>query len=201
MGAALGIHPNDNSLDQFDHLLNKAQHQKVVAIGETGLDYFQDSNDTAIQREYFRTHIRIAKQLKKPLIIHTRAAKKDTLAILHEENAAVIGGVFQCFNEDWETAKKAMDMNFYISFSGLISHLNNETLNRIAKSVPIDRILIETDSPFFAPSPFHETQNEPAFLPNIAAYLANLRDESLEEFANAVTTNFFHLFQKAKKPK
>jgi len=194
VGASIGLHPNEQKDNvELDILLNKAKHEKVIAIGETGLDYFHPDSKCKQQRECFRKHIEIAKKLKKPLIIHTRAAKKDTLQILQEENAVEVGGVMQCFNEDWDMAKKAMDMNFFISFAGLVTYKNRKTLNKIAKSVPLDKILIETDSPYFAPSPYQDKQNEPAFLLDIAKYLAELRGIRLEEFALATTHNFFNL--------
>jgi TatD DNase family protein len=139
-------------------------------------------------------HIKIAKILKKPLIIHTRVAKKDTLQILREENTAEVGGVLQCFNEDWEMAKKAMDMNFLISFAGLVTQKNRKRLNEIAKAVPLDKMLIETDAPYFAPTPYEDKPNEPAFLWHIAKYLSELRGIDVEELVNATTRNFFNLF-------
>jgi len=201
VGSSIGLHPNDQKDNvERDILLSKAQHEKIIAIGETGLDYFHPNSQCEQQREWFRDHIRIAKKVKKPLIIHTRAAKKDTLQILQEENASEVGGVMQCFNEDWDMAKKAMDMNFFISFAGLVTYKNRVSLNKIAKSVPLDKILIETDSPYFSPSPYQDKQNEPAFLRLIAKYLSELRKLPLEEFAFATTQNFFNLFKNAVKP-
>lgn len=201
VGVSVGSHPNEQHEAVDSALLVKlAQHKKVVAIGETGLDYFRTTNDLDLQRERFRAHIYAAKQVKKPLIIHTRDAKEDTLAMMQAENAQEIGGVMHCFTEDWEAAKRALDMNFYISFSGVVTFKNATVIHDVAKKVPLDRLLIETDSPYLAPVPFRGKPNEPAYVRHTAEYIAGLRNISLDEFAEQTSENFFRLFNGADRP-
>jgi TatD DNase family protein len=194
---SVGQHPNDLEEKELDiEVLQKyAQLPVVIAIGETGLDYFR-GNDRCkeTQKASLREHIRIAKAVKKPLVIHTRQARADTLAILKEEKANEIGGVMHCFTEDWETAKAAMDLGFYISFSGIVTFKNALELQSVAKQVPADRMLIETDSPYLAPMPYRGKQNEPAYVRYVAACLAELRGESLEKIALQTSENFSRLF-------
>jgi len=195
-----GLHPNEVEEDvDFDTLISLASHQKVVAIGETGLDYFRSSGDLTWQQERFRMHITVAKELMKPLIVHTRAAKEDTIHILHEMKANDCGGVMHCFTEDWATAKKALDLGFYLSFSGIITFKNAHDLQEVVKKAPLDRILIETDAPYLAPNPYRGKQNEPAYVLHTAEYIASLYQLPLEQIADHTTRNFFALFKGAKQ--
>jgi TatD DNase family protein len=166
----------------------------VVAIGETGLDYFRSEGDLDWQRDRFRVHIEASKQTKKPLIIHTRDAREDTIKIMQEEHAEDAGGVMHCFAEDWETARRSLDLGFYISFSGIVTFKNAESLRDVAMRVPLDRMLIETDSPYLAPVPFRGKSNEPAYVLHVAEKIAELRDLSLEEVASITTENYQRLF-------
>lgn len=201
VSASVGLHPNetDEEADEVT-LIKLGESPKVIAIGETGLDYFRSNGDLDWQRERFRRHIRAAKALKKPLIIHTREARQDTLAILQDEAANEVGGIMHCFSEDWETAKQALDMGFYISFSGIVTFKNALALQDIAKQLPMDRMLIETDSPYLAPQPLRGKPNEPAYVRHTAEYIATLKNLSLEDFAEQTTHNFFTLFKGAVKP-
>jgi len=194
--ASIGVHPNyDEGYEPtVDDLLEKSNLNKIVAIGETGLDYFRTSGDTQWQRDRFRTHIRAAKQCKKPLIIHTREAREDTIKILQEESASEVGGVMHCFTESWEMAKAALDLNFYISFSGIVTFKTATELQDVAKKVPLDRILVETDSPYLAPVPHRGKQNEPAYTSHVAEFVAKLRNQPVEEIHQKTTENFFRLF-------
>jgi TatD DNase family protein len=199
--ASVGLHPNDIEEEvDLPTLIKLGQHNKVVAIGETGLDYFRTTGDSEWQRERFRTHIHAALELQKPLIIHTRDAKQDTIRIMQEEGAIRAGGVMHCFTEDWEMAKQALEMNFYISFSGIITFKNATTIQEVAKQIPLERILIETDSPYLAPNPHRGKSNEPAFVRYTAEYIAALHNVSLDDFAEQTTQNFFNLFKGAVRP-
>lgn len=194
--ASVGIHPNVDQQENFSHdeLCDMAQHDKVIAIGETGLDYFRSEGDLEWQRDRFRTHINVAKQLKKPLIIHTREARNDTMDILEQQNAEQAGGIIHCFTENWETAQRALDIGFYISLSGIVTFKNATDLQDVAKKLPLDRILIETDAPYLAPVPHRGKTNKPAFVKHVAEFLADLRGESVELIAQASTDNFHRLF-------
>lgn len=193
--ASVGLHPNDRDEEiNEESLIKLAQPEKVIAIGETGLDYFRSTGDLDWQRTRFREHIRAAKSLQKPLIIHTRDAKEDTIRVMREEGAGEAGGVMHCFTEDWSIAKQALDMNFYISFSGIITFKNATVIQDVAKQLPIDRMLIETDSPYLAPNPYRGKPNEPAYVRHTAEYIAALRNMSFDEFAEQTTQNFFKLF-------
>ena len=198
--ASIGVHPNHNEGHEpsLEDLLEKAKHPKVVAIGETGLDYFRTEGDVEWQRDRFRTHIAAAKQCQKPLIIHTREAREDTIRILSEENAAEAGGVMHCFTETWEMAQAAMEMNFYISFSGIVTFKTATELKEVAKKVPMERMLIETDSPYLAPVPHRGKQNQPAYVKLVAEYIAELRGISVEEVAKQTSDNFHRLFNSAQ---
>lgn len=195
--ASVGVHPDyEHEVEpQADELAALANHPKVIAIGETGLDYFRLQGDLAWQRERFRQHIRAARKSHKPLIIHTRSAAEDTLRIMQEEGADQVGGVMHCFTESWEVAQQAIAMNFYISFSGIVTFKNAVALKEVAKNIPLDRMLIETDSPYLAPVPFRGKQNQPAFVRHVAEEIARLRAVALEEIATATTNNFFNLFK------
>ena len=196
-----GVHPDERRDDHEvsqDELLALARDPKVVAIGETGLDYFRVEGDTEWQRERFRTHIRAARSCGKPLVIHTRAAADDTLRLMREEGAAEVGGVMHCFTERWEVAEAALALGFHISFSGIVTFKNAVALKEVAKRVPLDRMLVETDSPYLAPVPHRGKTNEPAFVRHVAEELAWLRETSVEEIASATTRNFFALFRGAR---
>ncbi len=198
--ASVGVHPDheDCAEPDVDQLLALASHPKVVAVGETGLDYFRLTGDLEWQRERFRTHIRAALQSGKPLIIHTRAAAEDTLRIMREEGAERVGGVMHCFTESLEVAEQAMAMNFYISFSGIVTFKKALELKEVAKHVPLERMLIETDAPYLAPVPYRGKTNEPAYVRHVAEEIAHLRGISLEDVGAATTNNFFELFRAAQ---
>lgn len=198
--ASVGVHPDyeDEPLLTVEELVTLAKHPKVIAIGETGLDYYRLTGDLEWQRARFRTHIRAAIKAKKPLVIHTRAAADDTLRIMREENAQLIGGVMHCFTESLEVALQAIELGFYISFSGIVTFKNALALKEVAKHVPLERILVETDSPYLAPMPFRGKTNQPAYVKYVAEEVARLRGISFEELAEASTNNFFRLFQQAQ---
>ncbi|WP_242601979.1 TatD family hydrolase [Legionella yabuuchiae] len=194
-----GLHPNSSVEEEpnVKALSLLASHSSCIAIGETGLDYFRTADDEAIetQRQRFREHIRAACQSQKPLIIHTRDAVEDTIKLMREENAAEIGGVLHCFTESWEMAKKALDLGFYISFSGIVTFKNATDLQEVAKKVPLDRILIETDSPYLAPVPFRGKQNHPALVKHVALAISELRGVNIEQLATQTTDNFYRCFR------
>jgi TatD DNase family protein len=196
ISVTVGVHPNvqDCKDPSVDELIALGQPDNVIGIGETGLDYFRSEGDLTWQHQRFRNHIRAAKSLKKPLIIHTREAKNDTLRILKEEDASEIGGVIHCFTEDWEFAQKALDLNFYISFSGIVTFNSATEIKEVAKKVPADRFLIETDSPYLAPAPFRGRPNYPTYVRYVAEQIAELRGTSLNKIANQSTENFYALF-------
>ena len=197
ISVTVGVHPNvqDCKDPAVDELIALGQADNVIGIGETGLDYFRSEADLNWQHQRFRNHIRAAKTLKKPLIIHTRAAKQDTLRILEEEGASEIGGVIHCFTEDWEFAKKALDLNFYISFSGIVTFNSAKEIKEVAKKVPADRFLIETDSPYLAPVPFRGRPNYPIYVRYVAEQLAVVRGISINKIADLSTENFYTLFK------
>ncbi|MHB8741752.1 MAG: TatD family hydrolase [Sulfuricaulis sp.] len=197
--ASVGVHPNETEGREpsVSELVDLAGDKRVVAIGETGLDYYRSQGDMTWQQERFRHHIRAAKQSGKPLIIHTREAAADTLRVMHEEGAADIGGVMHCFTENWDVARAALDLNFYISFSGIVTFRNAAALREVAKQVPEDRLLIETDAPYLAPVPHRGKSNEPAFVRYVADCLAEVRQVPLETIAECTTRNFFSLFKQA----
>ncbi len=192
---SVGVHPcelegKDPSVEE---LLALAEHDRIIAIGETGLDYFHVEKDTADwQRDRFRRHIKASNQLGKPMIIHTRNAKEDTIAIMQAEKAEQ--GVIHCFSEDWETAKAALDLGFYISFSGIITFNSAQDLREVAKKVPIDRLLVETDAPYLTPVPYRGKPNSPAYSYYVAEKLAEIRGVSINDIANTTTNNFEQLF-------
>jgi TatD DNase family protein len=193
--ASVGVHP-DHAADAsptIEGLIERAQHAKIVAIGETGLDYFRQSGDLEWQKARFRTHIRAARQCRKPLIIHTREAGEDTLRIMREEGASEVGGVMHCFTETLDVARSAMELDFYISFSGIVTFKNATSLKQVAQAVPLDRIMVETDSPYLAPVPHRGKTNEPGWVRHVAEEIARLRGISLEAVAEATTANFFRL--------
>lgn len=195
---SVGVHPThkDSHHPTVEELVELAAHKEVIAIGETGLDNFRcEDEDMTWQHEMFRTHIRAAKIVKKPLIIHTREAKEDTIRILAEEGADEVGGVMHCFVEDWETAQKAMALNFYISFSGIVSFNSAKELQEVAKKMPSDKYLIETDAPWLAPVPKRGKPNQPAYVKYVAEKMADLRECSYKTIAEESTENFNRLFK------
>lgn len=195
--ASVGVHPDypDAGTVAPGELARLADHPKIVAIGETGLDYYRLQGDLAWQRERFRAHIRAARHCGKPLIIHTRAAAEDTLRIMREEGAGEVGGVMHCFTESREVADAAIDLGFHISFSGILTFRNAADLRAIAREIPLDRILIETDSPYLAPTPHRGKRNQPAYVRFVAEELARIRNIPFELAAKSTSTNFFKLFR------
>ena len=196
VSASCGVHPNEQSGHEpsVAELVAAAQEAKVVAIGETGLDYFRSEGDLAWQRDRFIRHIEAAKLTAKPLIIHTRQAPEDTIKIMQTQQAHVVGGVMHCFTEDWEMAQAALALNFYISFSGIVTFKNAKQVQEVARRVPHDRILVETDAPYLTPVPFRGKSNQPAYVYHVAQFLADLRGESFEDFAAQTTENYKRLF-------
>ena len=202
--ASVGVHPDNEGVTEpsVDDLVRLGQLPRVVAVGETGLDYYRLNGRTVAdmqwQRARFRVHIQAAQQLKKPLVIHTRSASADTLAILKEEgedgSASAAGGVFHCFTETREVAKAALDLGFYISFSGILTFKTAQDLRDIVSLVPLDRMLIETDSPYLAPVPHRGKTNNPSYVPFVAQQIATLTDQSVEEVARLTSANFSTLF-------
>ncbi len=191
--ASVGVHPDQPAEVEVTEaqLLALAADPRVIAIGETGLDYYRVSGDMAWQQARFRTHIRAARQVGKPLIVHTRAAAADTLRILREEGAATVGGVMHCFTEDWETALQALDLGFYLSFSGIVTFKNATALQAVAARTPLERLLVETDAPYLAPVPWRGKVNQPAYVTHVGAYLAQLRQMPVVELARQSSANFW----------
>ncbi len=200
--ASVGVHPDypDCTEPTVEQLLELSQHPRVVAIGETGLDYFRITEDAPWQRERVRVHIRAAGEAGLPLIIHSRAASADPLRLMQEEKASECGGVMHCFTEDWATASAALDMGFFISFSGIVTFKNARQVHEVARRVPMERLLIETDSPYLAPVPHRGKTNEPGYVPHVAARIAELKSIDVGEVARISTENFFSLFSKSRRP-
>ena len=200
--ATVGVHPDNDGVEEPDvaRLVALADHPKVVAIGETGLDYYWQKDAPEWQRARFRTHIRAARATGKPLVIHTRSAADDTLRLMREEQAGEAGGVMHCFTESWEVAEAALEQGFYISFSGIVTFRNAKDLKEVAKRVPLDRLLIETDSPYLAPMPHRGRTNEPGWVVHVAEEIARLRDQPLASIEQATTDNFFRLFRHVQRP-
>lgn len=197
--ASVGLHPNDTDEETtINELVTLSEHPRIVAIGETGLDYFRSSGELGWQRERFRNHIRAARQVNKPLIIHTRNAIRDTLDIMREESAKDVGGVMHCFTENWDAAQEAMEMGFCISFSGIVTFKNAAVIQDVASKIPLNRMLIETDAPYLAPVPMRGKPNEPAYVRHTAEFIAEMRNISLDDVAMHTTENFFNLFKEAK---
>ncbi|MCE2990672.1 MAG: TatD family hydrolase [Burkholderiales bacterium] len=195
-----GVHPDEQVDDHepsVDELLQLAAHPKVIAIGETGLDYYRLPEPLDWQRKRFRTHIRAARQCGKPLIIHTRNASTDTIRLMHEEGAAEVGGVMHCFTETQAVAEQALELDFYISLSGIVTFKSAKDLQEVARHLPIERMLIETDSPYLAPTPHRGKMNQPGYVRHVAEFIATLRGISVEEVARATTENFHKLFKLA----
>ena len=195
--ASVGIHPDSQGVREADteELVRLAAHPKVVAIGETGLDYYRLKENLDWQRERFRRHIRAALSCGKPLIVHTREAADDTIRLMREEGADRAGGVMHCFTESWETAAAALDLGFHISFSGIVTFKNATALKEVARKVPLNRMLVETDCPYLAPVPYRGKVNEPSYVKHVAEEIARLRELTWTEVANVTSSNFFRLFR------
>lgn len=195
--ATAGVHPDYPDIEEptVERLCDLASRPKVVAIGETGLDYYRLEGDLSWQRERFRTHIRAARATRKPLVIHTRSAADDTLRLMRDERAHESGGVMHCFTQTWEVASAALDLGFHISFSGIVTFRNAVELKEVAKRVPLDRMLIETDSPYLAPAPHRGKRNHPALVVHVAEEIARLRGVPVDAVARATSENFFRLFR------
>lgn len=195
VSASVGVHPSEKITITRADIMEFARHPKVIAIGETGLDYHYNDSGLDEQREHFRLHIRIAKELNKPLIIHSRSAQADTIRILQEEDAQSVGGVMHCFTESWAMAEQALALNFYISFSGIITFKNAIEVAEVAKKVPLERILIETDAPYLTPVPHRgKKPNEPQYVIFVAERIAQLKNISVKQVSEQTTNNFFKLF-------
>ena len=191
-----GMHPlNQEDEVNVEELLTLASNPAVIAVGETGLDYHYAPETKAVQLDSFKKHITVAKELKKPLIIHTRAAQQDTLDLLRSENASDVGGILHCFTESWDMAEQAIELGFYISFSGIVTFKNASELREVAKLVPDDKFLIETDSPYLAPVPYRGKENQPAYVVEVAKHLASIRGQSVETIAKLSTDHFNRLFK------
>ena len=195
VGYSVGVHPCEDPATMArattDYLVELAQPEKVWALGETGLDYFHSTDFIQEQKECFARHIHASQIVKKPVVVHTRAAKQDTVDIIRAEKST--HGILHCFTEDWETAKAVLDCGYYISFSGIVSFKNAQDLRDVAKHVPLDRVLIETDSPYLAPMPYRGKSNEPKYVPYVAKALSDVYDKSLEEMALITKQNFENL--------
>lgn len=194
--ATVGVHPDYEDVEEPDvaRLVELGRHPRIVAVGETGLDYYRLQGDLEWQRQRFRTHIRAARELGKPLVIHTRSSAEDTLRIMREEGAADVGGVLHCFTETQAVAEAAIDMGFYISFSGIVTFKKAQELRDVARAIPLDRMLIETDAPYLTPVPFRGKTNEPAFVRHVAECIAAERGLALAEVGAATSANFRRLF-------
>jgi TatD DNase family protein len=195
--ASVGVHPDhvEGEEPDVERLISLSAHPRIVAIGETGLDYYRLEGDLEWQRDRFRNHIRAARQTGKPLIIHTREAGADTIRIMREEDAASVGGVMHCFTETWEVARAAMEMNFLISFSGILTFKNAKALCEVADKVPLESAMVETDSPYLAPVPHRGKTNEPSYVRYVAEELARIKGVPLETVAATTSANFRRLFQ------
>ncbi len=198
--ASVGVHPENTGVREptLDELVELARHPRIIAIGETGLDYYWHKDAPKWQRERFRTHIRAARVAGKPLVIHTREAVADTLQVMKEEEAGEAGGVMHCFTETWQVAEAALDQGFYISMSGIVTFKNALTVREVAGRVPLDRLLVETDSPYLAPVPYRGKTNQPAYVKHVAEEIAKLRGLSYQDLVDATTHNFFRLFPDAR---
>ncbi len=200
VSGSVGLHPDESVAQEpgLADLLALADHPKMIALGETGLDYYQSTENNPspiVQQARFAMHIEASKITKKPLIIHTRQAKADTIALMRSEGAEQAGGVMHCFTEDWEMASQALDLGFYLSFSGIVTFKNAIDLQAVAKKAPLDRLLVETDSPYLAPVPYRGKINKPAYVKEVALFIANLRGISFEVLAKQTTENFYRLFK------
>ena len=194
--ASVGTHPlNINDYKWSDQeLIDYARYPKVIAVGEIGLDYYYDEETKEAQQEVFARQIRLAKQVKKPIIIHGRCAKDDLFRIVVEENAAEVGGIFHCFADDWDLATKVLDLGFYISVSGIVTFKKAQNIKDLAVKIPLDRLLLETDSPYLAPVPYRGKPNQPAYVKQVAEEVARLRNMEVEDLCNKTSENFARLF-------
>jgi TatD DNase family protein len=201
VSVSAGLHPCGVTAEEPDEaaLAQLAAHPKAVAVGETGLDYYHRDVAVDVQQARFRRHIRVAKRSGLPLIVHTRDARADTLRILREEGAADVGGVFHCFTEDEATARAALDLGFHISFSGIVTFRAADPLREVARLVPVDRLLVETDAPYLAPTPMRGKENRPAWVRHVAECVARERGATLDALAERTTENFFRLFARARR--
>lgn len=199
--ASVGVHPSDvkEKVVSAEELALWANHSKVVALGETGLDYYYTDEFKAQQLESFANHLMASKTLGLPVIVHTRGAREDTLSCIKAHGDECTAGVLHCFTESMDMAKRAMDMNYYISISGIVTFKNAEELRDVAKAVPLDRLLVETDSPYLAPVPYRGKSNQPAYVKAVAQYLADLKGVSYERFCEITAQNFYQLFKKASE--
>lgn len=199
--ASVGVHPlyRDSREPMLEELVSISQHPKVIAIGETGLDYFYGEGDLQWQRDRFLIHIDAARQTNLPLIIHSRGAKEDTLAFLRDRGAGEVRGVMHCFTEDLDMAKRAIDLGFLISISGIVTFRNADELRAVVKALPLDRLLVETDAPWLAPIPHRGKSNEPRFVVEVAQKVAEIKGVSLDAVAQQTTDNFFNLFTRAAR--
>jgi TatD DNase family protein len=197
--ASVGVHPESTDVREptIEELVKLAQHPKIIAIGETGLDYYWHKDAPEWQRDRFRVHIRAAREAGKPLVIHNRDATSDLLRIMSEERAGEVGGVLHCFTESWDVAQQALDMGFHISLSGIVTFKNALAIKEVARRIPLDRLLVETDAPYLAPVPYRGKMNQPGYVRYVAEEIARLRDCSFEEISAATTDNFFRLFTNA----
>lgn len=199
--ASVGVHPlyKESREPSVTELLERAAHPKVIAIGETGLDYFYAKEERDWQKRYFIAHIQAARETELPLVVHTRGAKDDTLSLLREHGGGEVKGVLHCFTEDLDMAQQAIELGFYISISGIVTFRNAEPLRDVVRALPIEKLLIETDSPWLAPVPFRGKPNEPRFVANVAECVAELKDVSVEQLGKITADNFFTLFNKAQR--
>ncbi|MGB1466678.1 MAG: TatD family hydrolase [Alcanivorax nanhaiticus] len=199
--ASVGVHPlyKESREPSVTELLERAAHPKVIAIGETGLDYFYAKEERDWQKRYFIAHIQAARETGLPLVVHTRGAKDDTLNLLREHGGGEVKGVLHCFTEDLDMAQQAIELGFYISISGIVTFRNAESLRDVVRALPIEKLLIETDSPWLAPVPFRGKPNEPRFVANVAECVAELKDVSVEQLGKITADNFFTLFNKAQR--
>jgi TatD DNase family protein len=199
--ATVGVHPENTEVREatVEEIVRLAAHPKVIAIGETGLDYHWHKDAPEWQRERFRAHIRAARLIGKPLVVHDREAADDTLRLLEEENAPEAGGVLHCFTETWDVAQRALDLGFYISLSGIVTFKNAQVVKEVARRAPLDRLLVETDSPYLAPAPFRGKLNQPAYVRRVVEEIARLRGLTADAVADATTANFFRLFPLARQ--
>ncbi len=200
--ASVGVHPLDvgSGLASIEQLVRWADHAKVVAVGETGLDYYYSEDSRELQQQSFITHLQAASQAKLPTIVHTRDAREDTLALIREYGDTSVAGVLHCFTEDWDMARRAMDMNYLISISGIVTFGNAEALRDVVRQLPLDRLLVETDSPYLAPAPYRGNPNQPQYVREVAEFIAELKGISFAELAQVTSDNFYRLFPRAKPP-
>lgn len=197
VSASVGLHPSEkvNHEPTTQEIIELADHPRVVAIGETGLDYYYNNSGLEIMRDRFRSHIRAALKLRKPLIIHSRSASIDTIRIMQEEDAKMVCGVMHCFTESWNMAKQALELGFYISFSGIITFKNAANVSAVAEKTPLDKILVETDAPYLTPVPYRGKKNEPQYVRYVVEHIAKLKNIAVDEVARKTTENYFDLFK------